>query len=47
METKQILNFFTKYLKKYEISYNGNPIAFQCKNDTNVDKKLILFGGNI
>ena len=47
MKTKQILNFFTKYFKTYEISLTADPLAFQYTNKTDVDKRAVIFGCNM
>ena len=41
-----ILNFFTKFIKKYEISWLDYPIILQYENKTNEDKTAIIFGFN-
>lgn len=41
-----ILNFFTKFFKKYEISWLNYPIILQYENKTNEDKTAIIFGFN-
>jgi len=43
---KSILNYFTKFFKKYEISWLDYPIILQYENKTNEDKTAIIFGFN-
>jgi len=47
IKIKNILNFFTKFFKQYEIiCKDNNPIVLQYENKTNEDKDAIMFGFN-